>query len=61
MQAKLWGGAAACVAMAVVSGVAEWRRTRRADLDRVGFMPWPALQMASFLGALILASLALNG
>ncbi|MGK6318255.1 hypothetical protein [Sphingomonas sp. DT-204] len=60
MQARLWGAAAACVAMAVASGVGQWRRGRRPDLDRVGLVPWPTIQFAAMMGALILASVALN-
>lgn len=60
MQARLWGSAAACVAVAVASGVAEWRRHNRADLDRVGVVPWPTVQFAAMMGALLLASVAFN-
>lgn len=60
MQARLWSAAAACVAVAVASGVGQWRRGRRRDLDRVGMVPWPTIQFAAMMGALILASVALN-
>ena len=60
MQARLWSAAAGCVAVAVASGVAEWRRRQRNDLDRVGVMPWMTLQFAAMMGALIIASVALN-
>jgi hypothetical protein len=42
-QAGLWTLAAALLALAVASGFAEHRRTRRRDLDRPGFMPWPLI------------------
>lgn len=60
MQPGLWIGAAGCVAVATASGVAEWLRHRRVNLDRVGLMPWATLQFAAILGALILAGLALR-
>jgi hypothetical protein len=60
MQPWLWGGAAACVAVAVASGVAQSRRHKRRNLDRVGVVPWPTVQFAAMLGALLLASFALN-
>lgn len=48
-------------AVAVASGVADARRARRHDLDRVGVMPWPGIQMAAILCAVILGALALAG
>ena len=61
MQVGLWSGAAALAAVAVASGVADARRARRRDLDRVGVMPWPGIQMAAILCAVILGALALTG
>jgi hypothetical protein len=60
VQVRLWSGAVVCVALAVASGVADWRRRKRPDLDRVGVMPWPTLQFAAMMAALLLASVALN-
>lgn len=60
MQQQLWGGAAAAVLVALVSGFGEHRRKRRRHLDRVGFMPWMLLQVLAMLLALALASIALN-
>ncbi|SOB78768.1 hypothetical protein SAMN06297144_0205 [Sphingomonas guangdongensis] len=61
MQARLWGGVAVAVTLAVVSGWAEARRGRRGDPDRVGWVPWRTLQFAALLTALLLTSVALNG
>lgn len=61
MQARLWTGVATCVAVAVVSGVAESRRHRRGDPDRVGWMPWRFVQFAALMAALLITSVALNG
>lgn len=60
MQAWLWGAAAACVAVAIASGIAQWRRGRRRDLDRVGMVPWPTVQFVVMMAALLLASVALH-
>ena len=61
MQAALWSGVAACVAVAVASGLADWRRSRRSDPDRVGFMPWPTIQFVAMFAAVIVAALAVTG
>jgi hypothetical protein len=61
MQARLWSGVAACAILAVVSGLAAWRRDRRHDLDRVGAVDWTTVQFAALFGGLMLAALALSG
>jgi len=61
MQVALWSGVAGCVAIAVASGLAERRRGRRDDPDRVGFVPWPAVQLAALFAAVIVAALAITG
>ncbi|TYC86796.1 hypothetical protein [Novosphingobium sp. BW1] len=40
--------------LALVATSAERRRLRRTDLDRVGFMPWNAIFLFAFLGAVLL-------
>lgn len=60
-QAGLWMGAGVSMVTAVVAGVAEWRRGRRKDLDRVGIMPWNAIQMGAFLVAVVAVVLAVRG
>jgi hypothetical protein len=44
-----------------VSNWAERRRARRANIDAVGFMPWPLIMVMSILVAAILAAFALHG
>ncbi len=61
MQVRLWSAVVACVVVAVTSGVADRRRTRRRDIDRVGVMPWPTIQFAALFGGVILAALAISG
>jgi hypothetical protein len=48
------------LALAVAAGIAESRRSRRRNLDRTGWVPWRAVQAASFFAALALAILALK-
>lgn len=60
MQFGLWGGAAAAALVAVASGFGDRRRKRRRDLDRVGFVPWPLIQLLAMLLVVILVSVALN-
>ncbi len=45
----LWG--AAFLLLAVLAMVADWRRNRRKDIDRVGCMPWTVVFLCSaFIG-----------
>jgi hypothetical protein len=60
VQAGLWGGCAAAIALAGVSMLAERRRDRRTNPDRVGFMPWTLILIFSILSAAVLAALALK-
>lgn len=60
MHGELWSGAAAALGLAVASGWAEHRRRRRRDLDKVGLIPWPLVQVLAMLTAVILVSVALN-
>ncbi len=59
-QAILWTAAGAAAALAVAAGLAEWRRSKRRDLDRPGWMPWTLIQVLSGLAAVIAAALALK-
>ena len=61
MQAPLWSGVAACAALAVASGLADWRRKRRANLDRIGAVDWTSVQFAALFGGVMLAALAISG
>lgn len=60
MQAGLWAGCGAALALALFSGWRDWARVRRRDLDRVGLIDWRSVQLFSLLVGMILASLALN-
>ncbi|RYE04551.1 MAG: hypothetical protein EOP61_00085 [Sphingomonadales bacterium] len=60
MQQELWTGVGIALAVAVISGFGERRRKQRKDMDRIGLMPWPLIQVLALLIALILTSLALH-
>lgn len=49
---------AMALALAISAIWAERRRFRRKNLDAVGFMPWTAIYLASFLAAIVLSGLA---
>lgn len=50
---------AVAVAVAGWAHFADRRRLRRVHVDRVGFMPWPAVAFAATAGAILLFALAL--
>jgi hypothetical protein len=56
-----WAAAGAAAALALLSGWADHRRRRRADLDRISMIDWRTVQIAAIAGAIISVSLALNG
>lgn len=50
--------AIAAFVVAIIASIAERRRARRTDINRVGFMPWQGIFMAAMFvsfGALIYA------
>jgi hypothetical protein len=51
-----------CVATLVtaVSAIADYRRRNRADLDRVGFMPWPLISIMAVMTALFAFAFAIK-
>jgi hypothetical protein len=44
-----------------IAALADRRRARRRDLDRVGFMPWPMISVLGTLVALFAFALSLKG
>ncbi|MBX3593187.1 hypothetical protein [Sphingomonas sp.] len=60
MQVPLWIGAGTLVLVAAGSGLADWRRANRRDLDRVGWMPWTLIQLMALLFAVVCAALAIR-
>ena len=60
MQQQLWTSVGAAVLVALVAGIGERKRKRRINMDRIGLVPWPLVQVLAILTALILASVAIN-
>ena len=56
----LWELAAAAGGVAVIAGLADRRRNRRRDLDRVGWVPWPLIALMATLLALVFTAFALH-
>ena len=61
MQGSMLTIAAAATALTAVSAIADYRRRNRADLDRVGFMPWPLISIMSVMAALFSFAAAIKG
>ena len=55
-----WGVVAALFAVAVIAGVADWRRKRRADLKRIGPIYWPTVQMLALIVAVVIGAAILH-
>jgi hypothetical protein len=60
MQQELWTSVGVALLVAVVAGFGERQRKRRKDMDKIGLMNWPLVQVLAILAALILASVALH-
>ncbi|WP_066801252.1 hypothetical protein [Sphingomonas soli] len=60
MQQELWTSVGIALLVAVIAGFGEHQRKRRSDMDRIGLMPWPLIQVLALLAALILTSVALH-
>jgi hypothetical protein len=52
-------GAAASLTV-IVAAIADRRRQRRRDIERVGFMPWPFITVIGTLVALFAFAIALR-
>lgn len=61
LSGPLWIGVGAFVTVAAGSCLADWRRAKRRDLDRVGWVPWTLIQVMALLGAVVTAALAIKG
>lgn len=59
-QHLIWAADGAALAVALLAGVADWRRNRRVDLDHSGWVPWRGIQMAGIFAAIGLTILAVH-
>jgi len=60
-QEWMWIGDIAALALALFAGVADWRRTRRRNLDDSGWVPWRGIQIAAIFAAIAFTVLAMRG
>ena len=62
MKAQYWYWIAGAVALllAIVSGVAENRRSGRESLDEIGWVPWRGIQVAAVFAMLLILFFALR-
>ncbi len=60
-QAALWTLSGGALLLAAIAAFAEHRRTRRRNLDQVGWVPWNFIQVIAGLVAVVTAALALKG
>lgn len=55
----IYTGVAALIV--AIAAIGERRRTKRANLEKVGFMPWPLITVIAAMVFVICAGLALHG
>lgn len=60
IHATLWTAAASAGALAVAAGVAERRRSRRRDIDKVGWVPWTLVQVVAMALAALMVAYAIK-
>ena len=59
---NMWGRIAiVAVVVVIAASLAERRREKRANMDKVGFMPWTFIMVMGVLTAVFAASLAIKG
>ncbi|MBS0478341.1 MAG: hypothetical protein JSR79_03460 [Proteobacteria bacterium] len=51
---------ALALAVALLSGIADWRHRKRDDLDRVAWLDWRSVQVFALIGAIVAFSVAVN-
>ncbi|WP_033074554.1 hypothetical protein [Sphingopyxis sp. MWB1] len=61
MQVSMLTVAAASAGLFALAEIAQWRRNNRRDVDKVGFMPWRGIALASAGVALLSLALWVHG
>ncbi|MBB4153782.1 crotonobetainyl-CoA:carnitine CoA-transferase CaiB-like acyl-CoA transferase [Sphingomonas jinjuensis] len=56
----LWWAAGGATLIAILAALADRRRTKRADLDRITPVDWRTVQLAAIVAMLLLVSVALH-
>lgn len=60
MQIQYWFGAGGWLALAAFAAWADRRRTRREDLDRVGWVPWPLVLIVAIVATALCVAVAIR-
>ena len=60
LRTTLWSVAGATAVLAGLAFLADHRRARRRDLDKVGWMPWNLIQILAIIAAAVAVALALQ-
>jgi hypothetical protein len=60
MAPLLWSASGGLAALAIAAGLGDRRRRRRRDLDSVGWVDWPTVQMLALIALAVTAGLALK-
>jgi hypothetical protein len=60
MQDWLWTADGALVGLALLAGVADWRRVRRRSIEDWGWMPWRGVQVAALFAAAVITMLLVH-
>ncbi len=55
-----WAIAASALVVALACGLADWRRSRRRNLDAVGWVPWTFIQIIAIIVVLAASAAALH-
>lgn len=61
MQVSMLTVGIGAAALFGVAELADWRRRNRRDVDKVGFMPWRGIALASIAVALLATAVWLHG
>lgn len=56
----IWTADAVALGIALIAGIADWRRARRANLDATGWVPWRGIQIAAIFAAIAFTILAVH-
>jgi hypothetical protein len=59
-QDMLWAVAGGALLLAVLAALGEHRRSRRRNLEQVGWVPWNFIQVVAGIAAVIAVVLALR-
>lgn len=59
-QQHYWLAGGIALAIALLAGLAEWRRLRRKRIDDYGWMPWRGIQVAATFAAVAILIIALK-